>query len=73
MITSFIGTWNGIKLNITPRLRNKKEMPWKLVEFIWRRKHNNNEWNAITNCLQEISFDYNDHDCIRHSYLTEYF
>jgi transposase-like protein len=68
------GTWNGIKLNISPRLRNKKEMPWKLVEFIWRRKHHNNEWNAITHCLREISFDdYDDCDYVRHSYLTEFF
>ncbi|KAJ8652135.1 hypothetical protein O0I10_012242 [Lichtheimia ornata] len=33
------GTWNGIKQNVTARHRTKKMMPWKLVEFIWRRKH----------------------------------
>ncbi|KAG0929029.1 hypothetical protein G6F29_010856 [Rhizopus arrhizus] len=40
------GTWNGIKMNVTPALRTKKMTPWLLIEFIWRRKHHNNIFNA---------------------------
>ncbi|OBZ80503.1 hypothetical protein A0J61_11447 [Choanephora cucurbitarum] len=36
---SIEGTWNGIKLNVVPRLRSRKMMPWVLVEVIWRCKH----------------------------------
>lgn len=36
------GTWGGIKVNCIARLRNKKMMPWVLVEFMWRRKHYGN-------------------------------
>lgn len=46
-------------------------MPWKLVEFIWRRKYENNQWQAIINCLKEISFKYNNENTPRISYLTE--
>ena len=31
-------------------------MPWKLVEFIWRRKHNSNLWEAFITALKEVSF-----------------
>jgi hypothetical protein len=30
----FIGTWNGIKINISARYRTKETMPWMLVDFI---------------------------------------
>ena len=33
-------------------------MPWKLVEFIWRRKHAGNLWGgAITKALKEVFFE----------------
>ena len=32
-------------------------MPWKLVEFIWRRKHDGNLWQAFVTALNEVSFD----------------
>ena len=31
-------------------------MPWKLVEFIWRRKHSGNLWQAFITALKEVSF-----------------
>lgn len=40
------GTWNGIKINITPRLRTKNMVPWLLIEFIWRRKHYGDLWGG---------------------------
>lgn len=46
-------------------------MPWKLIEFIWRRKHHGNEWNSILKCLREISFSYGNDDTINRSLLTE--
>ncbi|KAG1136296.1 hypothetical protein G6F38_012161 [Rhizopus arrhizus] len=51
------GTWNGIKMNVTPALRTKKMMPWLLIEFIWRRKHHNDIFGGIINCLKNVSFD----------------
>ncbi|KAG1136329.1 hypothetical protein G6F37_012182 [Rhizopus arrhizus] len=51
------GTWNGIKMNVTPVLRTKKMVPWLLIEFIWRRKHHNDIFGGIVNCLKNVSFD----------------
>ena len=30
--------------------------PWKLIEFIWRRKHNNNLWEGLLLTLKEVEF-----------------
>ncbi|EIE82405.1 hypothetical protein RO3G_07110 [Rhizopus delemar RA 99-880] len=51
------GTWNGIKINVTPALRTKKMVPWLLIEFIWRRKHHNDIFGGIIDCLKNVSFD----------------
>ncbi|CDH61197.1 hypothetical protein RO3G_17462 [Lichtheimia corymbifera JMRC:FSU:9682] len=48
------GTWNGIKQNVSARHRTKKMMPWKLVEFIWRRKHDDNWWGGIMKALSSV-------------------
>jgi hypothetical protein len=57
----WLGTWNAIKINISSRERTQRMMPWKLVEFIWRRKHGNNQWRGMINCLGEIGvFNVND-------------
>ena len=42
-----LGTWNGIKRGVTSRHRTASMIPWKLVEFIWRRKHAGDHWKAI--------------------------
>ncbi|KAG1399835.1 hypothetical protein G6F59_013267 [Rhizopus arrhizus] len=51
------GTWNGIKINVTPALRTKKMVHWLLIEFIWRRKHHNDIFGGIIDCLKNVSFD----------------
>lgn len=51
-----IGTWNGIKTNVTARNRTKSNMPWVLVEFIWRRKHHGDLWGGLLKCLREVTF-----------------
>ncbi|KAG1174806.1 hypothetical protein G6F70_002035 [Rhizopus microsporus] len=38
------GTGNGIKMHVPYSHRTERSMPWKLVEFIWRRKHSGNYW-----------------------------
>ncbi|EIE77529.1 hypothetical protein RO3G_02233 [Rhizopus delemar RA 99-880] len=50
------GTWNGIKRGVTSRHRTASMMPWKLVEFIWRRKHAGNHWKAMLACFSQVSF-----------------
>ncbi|KAG1016258.1 hypothetical protein G6F25_014113 [Rhizopus arrhizus] len=50
------GTWNGIKRGVTSRHRTASMMPWKLVEFIWRRKHASNHWKAMLACFSQVSF-----------------
>ena len=50
------GTWNGIKLVIVPRNRIAKDMENRLFEFIWRRKHANNLWDAMLMALSEVKY-----------------
>ncbi|KAG0973249.1 hypothetical protein G6F29_012958 [Rhizopus arrhizus] len=50
------GIWNGIKRGVTSRHRTASMMPWKLVEFIWRRKHAGNHWKAMLACFSQVSF-----------------
>jgi hypothetical protein len=44
-------------MHVPYRQRNAKAMPWKLIEFIWRRKHQRNPWQALIKNLSEVSFD----------------
>lgn len=32
-------------------------MPWRLLEFIWRRKNNQQLWAAMVKALKEVSFE----------------
>lgn len=52
----YLGTWNGIKMNIAARNRTRKNMPWNLVEALWRRKHSGNIWGGLIKTLREVSF-----------------
>jgi hypothetical protein len=49
------GTWNGIKMSVPARNRTAMAMPWKLVEFIWRRLHADH-WEGLLSTLGEVSF-----------------
>ncbi|CAO3593752.1 unnamed protein product [Absidia cylindrospora] len=49
------GTWNGIKMSVSARNRTRRDMPWKLVEFIWRRLHDDH-WQGILDTLASVSF-----------------
>ncbi|KCZ80665.1 hypothetical protein H312_01921, partial [Anncaliia algerae PRA339] len=46
------GIFNGMKLNIPPKYRNKKYLKYKLLEFIWRRQNANSLWSNLINSLR---------------------
>jgi transposase-like protein len=48
------GTWNGLKLKITPRNRTKELMTPNLMEFIWRRIHSADLWNSFLEALKLV-------------------
>jgi transposase-like protein len=50
------GTWNGLKMKIAVRNRNKNDMNDCLLEFIWRRKHREDLWEGLISALQNVSF-----------------
>jgi hypothetical protein len=50
------GSWNGIKMMVSARYRTQLQMPWKLVEFIWRRQNQGKIWRSLLNALGEVSF-----------------
>lgn len=52
-----LGTWNGIKSLIRARHRTAPTMKYRLVEFIFRRKHANDLWGGVIKALKEVSFD----------------
>ena len=41
---------------VSARLRTKKMMPWKLVEFMQHCKHEEDLWKGLVTCLREVSF-----------------
>ncbi|KAJ8651429.1 hypothetical protein O0I10_013026 [Lichtheimia ornata] len=51
------GTWAGIKRGITERQRTKQMTPWKLIEFIWRRKHSEDWWGGLLSSLRDVAFE----------------
>jgi transposase-like protein len=54
---SIEGTWNGLKLKIFPRNRSKDGMKYHLLEFIWRRKHENDLWGGFIESLRSVHID----------------
>ncbi|CAG8789114.1 9666_t:CDS:2, partial [Acaulospora morrowiae] len=48
------GTWRGLKIRIQPRYRGIELIEKYLLEFIWRRKHENNLWQGLLDALLEI-------------------
>jgi hypothetical protein len=51
---SIEGTWNGIKLKVSPRNRTREDMEVHLLEFIWRRRHAADLWNYFIDVLRDI-------------------
>ena len=50
------GTWNGIKINISPRNRTKKDINEHLWFFLWFRKHGNGNWDAMIDTMREVKY-----------------
>lgn len=51
------GTWNGIKMRIAARNRTRQGIDMHLLEFIWRRKHVGNTWEAFISALADTAYD----------------
>lgn len=50
------GTWNGLKLSITPRKRTKDFFEDCLWEFIWRRKNSADLFGGLLRAFSEIDY-----------------
>ena len=50
-------TWNALKLRIEPRSRVRDGMDERLMEFIWRRKHQSDLWGAFIDVLRDMHYD----------------
>jgi transposase-like protein len=50
------GIWNGIKLQIAPRNRNKELIENHLLEYIWRKKHKNDLWYSFIDALRTTAY-----------------
>jgi transposase-like protein len=55
------GLWNGIKLQIAPRNRNKELIENHLLEFIWRKINKDTLWDSFVSALRNTAYyDYDD-------------
>jgi transposase-like protein len=50
------GCWNGVKLKISVRNRNKNDMDDCLLEFIWRRKNKDDLWGGFIEALKNTLY-----------------
>ena len=50
------GLWNGIKLQIAPRNRNKDLIEAHLFEFIWRKVNKDCLWDAFIEALGSTAY-----------------
>jgi transposase-like protein len=50
------GCWNGVKLKVAARNRNANDMDDCLLEFIWRRKNNDDLWEGFVDALRNTLF-----------------
>jgi ISXO2-like transposase domain len=50
------GTWHGLKLAVPQRQRAETKIDGYLLEFMWRRENQDDEWMALLRCLREIAF-----------------
>lgn len=51
------GTWSGLKQCIEKRYRTKIGVDHHLIEFIWRRKHHDNLWEAFLMAIRDIRYE----------------
>jgi hypothetical protein len=49
-------TWRAVKVLTPIRNRNMTHVPWFLLQFIWRRKHHCDLWDALLRALRDVSF-----------------
>ena len=50
------GLWNGIKIRISPRNRNKNTITNHLLEFIWRKRNYDDLWISFLNTLKTTGY-----------------
>jgi hypothetical protein len=50
------GTWAGMKNRIPARCRTRNHIEGHLLEYIWRRRHRDNLWNALVNCFSVVGY-----------------
>jgi transposase-like protein len=49
------GTWNGLKLMVSPRNRTEN-IDDHLFEFLWRRKYGDDLWEGFLLCLKDTAY-----------------
>jgi hypothetical protein len=52
------GTNNALKILIQPRNRSEEDIDGHLLEFIWRRKHENDLWLGFIGALRDIHYSF---------------
>jgi transposase-like protein len=50
------GTWNGIKIGMPRRNFGRDTVDGHLLEFIWRRKNQENMWDAMLNAMADVGY-----------------
>jgi transposase-like protein len=51
------GTWNGLKMHISPRNRVLSGMTEHLMEFIWRRRNEDSLWESFIDAIRNVHYD----------------
>lgn len=54
---SIEGTWNGLKMSISPRSRVREGMEGHIAEFQWRRQHKSDRWDAFLALLRDTYYE----------------
>lgn len=51
------GTWNGLKICISPRNRTRDGIESHIAEFQWRRNHKDDRWEAFIEDLKDTHYE----------------
>jgi hypothetical protein len=54
---SIEGTWASLKFNIPKRNRTAEGLDSFILNYIWRRQHKNDLWDAFIQCLADTHYD----------------